>query len=337
MKEKGKLTSAWRPRDANSRITSVCFDGRFVWAATWNGKTMPDLALIDPRSGKVREFGPADGLPGFDGASTKTLFVSPLDPGRAAVVGSGGRAWVAVVSCDPVSDKTEVRVILEATEVQDRGDRTQWSRTKVTFRPTCLVTLTGPPDAFGKPQRRLLVSRGDGTNVNAELISWPLLIDPERSTTEVFSERFLQYPNQSEIGMTGGAMLVREQVSLAESRLIRVGFPTFKKDTLATGLPNDIKLIAVHEGRIHVTTAHVEKDPSIKIPTPAPRVNPQWKTICRWWTLDAEGKNLRLSADNMPEMRALAVSSHYGLVALVGPRGTGKLHTVTVSDPQSNK
>ncbi len=60
---------------------------------------------------------------------------------------------------------------------------------------------------------------------------------------------------------------------------------------------------------------------------------PQVKTVYRLWTVDSDGNNLRFLADNLPEMQTLAVSSHYGLVAIVGPLAGGELHTVEIVKP----
>jgi hypothetical protein len=57
----------------------------------------------------------------------------------------------------------------------------------------------------------------------------------------------------------------------------------------------------------------------------------------RWWVVDPGETRPRLVGSDLPEIESVAVSSHYGLVALVQstkPQPTITLHTVEFAPPR---
>ena len=70
MKKKGQLSLVCEADGPNDRFsnyygggTSVCFDGRYVWAAVTRREASPLLVVLDPQSGKTWTLDAKDGLP----------------------------------------------------------------------------------------------------------------------------------------------------------------------------------------------------------------------------------------------------------------------------------
>jgi len=177
MKEKGVAVEV--VRDAEAEISDVCFDGKWLWAATRKGR----LLLVDPVEGSVRTIGLAEGVPESD----ITMVVCPLEQGRICAVGSiapHGRVWCATVTAEG-----EVRIFHEARRLAtDKDD----SAADSAFKPCWISPIKS---ADGKSVDRLLLCR-DGLTVRSSssaqyhvnrwaLAYHPLVIDPRRLTVEV--------------------------------------------------------------------------------------------------------------------------------------------------------
>ncbi len=49
-----------------------------------------------------------------------------------------------------------------------------------------------------------------------------------------------------------------------------------------------------------------------------------------WWVMGADGKGARVAAEKFPHVAGVHTSSHYGLVALVDPKGSGHTALCTI-------
>lgn len=86
--------------------------------------------------------------------------------------------------------------------------------------------------------------------------------------------------------------------------MFRIAYPALAKEAIATGLPNGINLVVVADGRVHMLVTHQE----LKIDRSTAVAKTERNVTHRWWTANADGKNVRLTADNMPEIQAIGVS-----------------------------
>jgi hypothetical protein len=120
-------------------LSTVCFDGKYVWAAMPELGRNPVLLALDPASEKVWELHASDGFPRApekelaDKSAAATVMAAALEPGRACLAGSFlGRAWVGVCTLDATAGKGLVKVIHEARDAQDRADYDQWNSASAT-------------------------------------------------------------------------------------------------------------------------------------------------------------------------------------------------------------
>ena len=176
MKEKGRAVEIFR--DTKTRISEVCWDGKWLWAGTLTGR----ILLIDPVKGSVRTIGEAEGVPG----SGVAMVICPLGrPGRICAVGAippHARAWCAIVTAEG-----KVNVFHEARRIAKKKDD---AGADCAFKPCWVFPITS---ADGKSIDRLLLSR-EGLNVrstsehyhvnNYAMAQHPLVIDPNRLTVE---------------------------------------------------------------------------------------------------------------------------------------------------------
>jgi len=338
MKEKGKIRSVWSA-PAGTPIglgfPAVCFDGKYVWATMCLDARNPILLAIDPGTEKVWELGAADGLPlapekELTEKLTRTdLMVTGLEPGRVCLVGHFlGRSWIGIGTLE--AGKGTVKVFHEAREAQDLVNADQWKKATVTFNPTFLFTLDGPPGSGGKPARRVLVGRGQGTHLGA-LGQHPLVVDPERLRVEVLKDNLPGWPSHQQCYADGPTAYFSANGPAARmTSVFRIGPPDQVPEMIATRLPPSelfASRVFVRDGRVHAVLAQVETRTEKGIDRRVPTY--------QWWTADTNGKDLRQVATNLPGIRSVTVSSHYGLVALVeGPRASVTLHTVEIVRPE---
>jgi hypothetical protein len=342
MKEKGKLRLLWRGAGTDVGLygfSSVCFDGKYVWAALPQQKTRPIIVVIDPQAEKAWEISDAEGLPAVPQYQPThqhpTLFVAPLEPGSACFAGAfQGRAWVGLVRFDAQSGKAAVKVIHEAREAPNRTDENQWKNSTVAFRPKHIVALTGAPGAGGKAERRVVIGRSVEENI--PIAKYPLVIDPDRETAEVLNDSGWESTRQHLLLVVDGvAYLVIP--SMEGRQLVRFALPGPSRETLAPSLPASSFQntgLVLHGGRLHIVNEELHK----KVTGPRPedtRVVPQF----RWITVDPDGKNPHLVANELTGLLGVWVSSHYGVVTSIeqGLFNPPILHTVEIAEPAPKK
>jgi hypothetical protein len=345
MSERGKLQPVWTSTDENPRFISVRFDGRFVWAAVRRSLEGPLLVVIDPASGKAYEVGGADGLPQptteqlADSTLTFPLTMATLGPGRVCVAGWLQRSWVAVVTFDPEKKRASVDLIHEAREAPDRDDKEQWSSTTVSFRPTFMLALRDKSEADEKVGTRVLLGRGTGANLGVD--EFPLVIDPDNRTVGVAGYRV----SSIGYGFAGGyadhhfaedGTAVYRAERTINPRLLRFPFPGTSREVVAEGLPQGVSFLAFQGSRAHVIQELTEKaDP--KSPKRPLRGNRGGPVSFQWYVVEPGEKRPTLVGVDLPLIDYVAVSSHYGLVAIVAPErssGAWTLQSVEFLDPK---
>ncbi len=336
MKERGKCRTVWTGADAGTEFSTVVFDGRYVWATARRTKKWPLLVVLDPVSEKVQVVSAAEGLPeGTDEQlkepALRHMGIAALEPGKICAAGSFGRGWIALVTLDPKTAKPVVKVIHEAREVQDPGDKDQGARTGIDFLPDFMFTVRAPAEQpGGEPGRRVLVGRGLPVTgygrPNPAVVARPLVVDPDRSTVEVLREPMANLPRLPHcFGVAGDAVyyLPWDPTKAPQSGVVRIGLPDLTPKVVVEGLPVGFGQVFIHDGRLHV----VREIPSQPIPGGA--VITADRIAREWWTADLSGKNLRLEAKDVPYLRAVSTSSHYGLVGIISPGGPAQsLYTI---------
>ncbi len=331
MTEKGKVRTVWRPQGVNDwargGFSSIAYDGQHAWAAYNRSNAAPILLLIDPATGKVIDASKAEGLPApppsarpedFNTGSTPRLMLNTLEAGRACLAGSfSGRAWVGIATFNSKAGTVAVEVVHEARDVQDPSDKEQWSKPSVAFQPNMVYPVRATGEG-GKPASRVLVGRLGGGS-NPQVWDHPLIVDVEGGTAEVMKDRVWGWPGQGCAAVDGSIffvepMLVKERTN----HLVRLGFPGPGKKVVVEGLaPAETRRIVAHDGRFHIVLEQVRVQAPDKGPfTPA---NPYMLRETEWWTVGTDGKDIRRVATGLPVFHGLAVSSHYGLVAMAEP------------------
>lgn len=180
MKEKDYAVEIFR--DSQAQISDVCFDGKWLWAATRTGR----IVLADPLEGSVRVIGRPEGLPD----SGVAMVVCPLEPGRICAVGAlppFARAWCAVVTAGG-----EVNLFHETRRIAEKKEDVGLD---CTFEPRWVFPVKSPD---GQSVDRLLVCRqglpfrgpDQFYHVNRHYLAYhPLVIDPQRLTVEVLDTK----------------------------------------------------------------------------------------------------------------------------------------------------
>jgi len=315
MKEKGKLIPVSLPAGWGSASAVVIFDGKYVWTSSGVPKRAPILAAFDPTTGKVWDLSNAEGLPQPTAEYEKATnaieahAIAPLGPGRICAAGYHGRAWVATVALDPEKGGS-AKVVHEAREAPDRLDKNQWKKATVAFTPGSARTIRGTDD--GKPSTRVLIGRS--RTAIREIDGHSLLVDPDRGTAEVVESMMIpSFSWRNGWGQraptTGGMVYFQEPVA-KDSRLLRMKLPGPTIDAVATGLPTGTQVIWPEGDRFHA----VEHLPPLPDAAPG-SVRSRW--FCNWWIVEPGESKPRLAGTGLPSIGAVAVSSHYGLVAVV--------------------
>lgn len=351
MKDKGLLKPVFRLPGVEGRIASVAFDGRYVWASAERFKRNPVVLVLDPVSEKVHELTPAEGLP-VDPTPPGLLPFSEIRgaghlyaprivavaPGKALLVGSHGRTWIANATFDPERG-AKVKVFLEAAEAPEPLDDQQWKRTTVSFHPEHIRTLRSEPDAAGRSELRICVVRGYSSLLrgyqNQRVLRAPLIIDPVRETVQVFPDETWPGGHAGSCDSDGsfhhlwfmGERLTPKVVN----RLYRVDYPGEIRDLGPLPGRRGAMISFWHEGRLHAVRNGGSGDPILSLIDPKDRLNPPLDQPT-WWSMDRDGKDLRVEGTDLPYVLRLGVSSHYGFVALLQlGGGTRALCTVDFS------
>jgi hypothetical protein len=258
------------------------------------------------------------------------VWAAPLGPGRVCLVGSfAQRAWVGEATFDPAAGAAAVTVYFEAKEAPDWGNREQWKRVEVGFRPGLVATLQGPPGPDGKPARRVVVVRA--AREHPTLKDYPLVVDPDKRTVEVLHQPLAGgTPNglyASLCACAGGRMFYIRLGRLGKNprpgELVELTLPGPAERVVVGDAPNGQgphTAIVAHEGKVHFVMEHLREHRPVKPPegkSPTPTVSPGQTLDAAYWVLDPERHTSELVASRVPGLRALYSSSHYGLVAVV--------------------
>ncbi|AWM37838.1 hypothetical protein GobsT_41290 [Gemmata obscuriglobus] len=339
-KEKGQFERLAPSATWPSLPESVIFDGKYVWASGMDvnpkiGVTGWFLTATDPVAGKTWNLTKTDGLPAppalteVQWRSERPLAIAALGPGRVCVAGAAGRAWVATLTFNPATGGT-AKVLHEAREAPDRLEKDQWKKTNVKFMPGSVRVLTGA-SADGQPVTRIVVGRSIGDT--PEISARPLIIDPDRATTEVVPD--LRVPsfdpragNRGKGPMLNGKLFFQEPTLYGEQRLMRLTVPGPVSEVVATGLPRNVWFIHPDGQRFHVIE-HVFIPPPAGAQAPA-----RWTS--NWWVVEPGATRARLAASGLPHISWVGTSAHYGLVALGesdGPDRTTNFYKVEVAAP----
>jgi hypothetical protein len=197
MKEKGKAIRMYDDNPKSNRyLTSVDYDGRYVWFTLEDWDAAPEVRVLDPKTGRLWELTVDDGLPLYareaDSAPVHKIKAAAIAPGTAILAGGFGRSWLAKVEFDP-EGKHRVNVFHEAREVEDPkfASRNDDKSPSLAFKPTFLLALSSgrgtDTDAGGDTgYQRVLVGR----------YGWnPLVFDPNKLSVSVLphSWHYLDY------------------------------------------------------------------------------------------------------------------------------------------------
>jgi hypothetical protein len=326
MKEKGKFRPVWFSKEVGATISAVVYDGRYVWATAHYQNRWPVLVVIDPVAEKAWPVTAADGLPegpeeSLKRATFRYMEIAPVEPGKICAAGSFGRAWIALVTFDAARAKPAVKVFHEAREAQDRDNKDQAGSTKVDFLPDFMFTLRGPAGPGEKPVRRILLGRGAPIagygEVNPAVCARLLVIDPDRESVDVLREPVANLPRMFQshrFGTTDDAIffLSSDQTRSPRASVVRIGLPDLAPKVVVA-VPGGHGQVLVHDGRFHIIREVLPK----RVPGVTTIRDDQ--VAREWWTADLTGKNLRLVAKDLPNLRAVRFSSHYGFVSTYPP------------------
>lgn len=326
MKQPGLVRQVWQGPALNDSFSIgrgsryLAFDGRYVWITMWRHRLSPLLLVLDPQSETVRDITAELTLPMAtaeelaQGTREHYLGVAPLGPGRACVVGTFGRAWVAKVVFDPAG-KHIVRVFHEFRRAPDAINPEAWRDVDGAFRPTFMTALGGPDPET----QRVLVGRS-GRNV--AILEHPLLVDPERETVEVLAELFPDFEGaESAVAYDGRLYYLGWQERALG--LFRLGPPTWKPETLQLGMPQGN--LRILDGRVHVIGKRwwaVDLENDLAKP-PGPYVAEStvpWYFENRWvYPGQTGGTSVKVPPD-VAWMSTTVYSGHYGIVVSAGRR-----------------
>lgn len=248
MKEKGSLRLLWDAREQNAHVSGWCYDGKYVWAPITRLRKPPLLLVIDPASASVRDVSSSAGLPFVDQKDLphqhiqQTLHATPLAPGKACLVGSFGRSWVAAAEFD--GRAATVKMLHEAPIIVDRNTPAPEKMTDVAFEPLRVFTLRGPDG-----EQRLLIVRG---GQNGYLETTPLLVNPQTGAASVLNERCSNIQSGAE--HDGAVYFVGiENIDPKNRTLFRISFPGTR-----TALGSGLKDASVHfaNAKMYALTQH---------------------------------------------------------------------------------
>ena len=246
MRKKGRLKLVFAADDVNDHFsnfegggTSVCFDGRYVWAALTRHRKTALLIVLDPQSDQTWTLGAEEGLP-CEPASPdpqqqgQRFAIGSVAPGKACIATSSGPAQLALVEFAP---QTGAKFEVLSLDKLASAPQTDLTRRHLPagqgFRPAAIFNLAQP----GEPaSQRIAVSCG----ANLTQFSGPLLIDPATRSIEVATSIASgSAVNNSRLANVGGAMYWIERVPTEPPRFVlaRAGSPKFEEEFLFDEAP----------------------------------------------------------------------------------------------------
>ncbi|QDU92490.1 WD40 repeat domain-containing protein [Lignipirellula cremea] len=192
LRSEGRLQTLWLPKELNTFVTSVCYDGSRVWCVVQTGRKAPEILAISLETGQTTKFTRDDGLPLLDAEEIQNeeipvslAMVAAIGPGEAVIAGYVGRTWLAHVVCKEDGEK-QAHVVFEAKE--KLGDRQQVqaeaSNPRLAFVPTFIACMTAPESAG--PDARPLLAIGRSSPPNR-----PLIVDTHDWSATVLETRWI--------------------------------------------------------------------------------------------------------------------------------------------------
>ncbi len=341
MKEKGKLRPVWTTDEDSFRFRSVIFDGRYVWAASSSFKNWPFLLVLDPETGKVRQIDERDGLPAGTAKQLEKLnqryaLIAPIAPGSVCAAGSFGRAWIAVITFDPASNKPSVKVVHEAREAPEPFDEKQGLKTTVDFVPAYMFPIAAEN---GKDVRIAIGRSGAGREEqgsNSSVEKFPLVFNPATQEVTTLKEEYVQsqpvFPSEHFVAANGRVYTVVHS---------RGSFPDARIDLLGLDLPGPKPTIVGNAGpkpvlfsRLDAATRHNDRLLFIwnwyeRPKTPSPN-GTTVEPIRDLWSINFDGTDGRLLAENVPPIITFHQSAHLGLLAVFRAGGRVEMHRMTI-------
>jgi hypothetical protein len=305
MKKPGELQRALPLPDRNTHVSSLVYDGRYVWVAAARIWHSPLIAAIDPATGKHWRFTAEDGLPylpegKLDMASGDFAKLAPIGPGKVCLVGITGRTWLATLTVS-VDERKTARIFHEARQAANPEDVEQAKAADVMFRPNAMLSVYE-----GRPYEsdcRILIAR-DTHNLHAA--SRPLIVDPQRETVTAASYYVWGQGDSQTLAAQANAVYVRQPEKNNKHFVRRAAFPLDKLEVVTQDAPDgwlcpagdDLFVVGKQWAKVNVSTGAVT---TIAKQTP-------WYPIYH----PLEGDQSRLWA--------VIPSYHYGtLVFLTGP------------------
>ena len=246
MKNKGRLDLVFSADGVNDRFhasdaggTSVCFDGRYVWAALSRYRQTPLVIVLDPQSGQSWPLGVGEGLPiGDDPRFQPSSFViGPVAPGKVCLAARSGPGQLALAEFDAQTGAKFEALSFDNVVPLD-GSAPQnleylKRQTGEAFRPVAIFNLAPPGDARS---RRIAVSCASHRNA----FSGPLLIDPQtRSIEAAASDASGTAVNNSRALSVAGSLYWTERTTDEPPRivLVRASAPKLDEEFLFDGVP----------------------------------------------------------------------------------------------------
>lgn len=203
MKKKGHLSLVCEADGPNGRFsnyygggTSVCFDGRYVWAAVTRREAAPLLVVLDPQSDKTWTLDAKDGLPTRVPDPQKKsqedsyLSIGAVAPGKACVAASQCSLPLAIVEFDPEKGASVKPIPLPQASADSptAAGLAPVPTFGSDFRPRAICKLSAPAAQGDKPLHRIMVSYTGNANRR------PLLIDPDTLAVETSAENEIVTP-----------------------------------------------------------------------------------------------------------------------------------------------
>jgi hypothetical protein len=336
MKQKGKPKKIWGP-GKNLFALSLTYDGKYVWVASARNPGDAVLLVVDPKAEKVWEVTGDHGMPRRKLDETKRgtdahLRAAPLAPGRVCVAGHfDRRGWIGVATFDP-SGGPAVKVTQESRALSDAIKDDIGHGLEVAFVPTYLLAVAGQPDANKQPTTRVLLGRTgfEGHTFHTR----PLALDPDRPATQprMIERMDAGLKPEAVDAFTDGALYYSFRTNFGGKdarRIERVPFPGGKKEETAAYVSHGETCLRFQEGKLNIVVSR-QWGEQAKIGGPA-KITTRWE----WWQYDPATKKAVLLGDDVPPVQYLAVSAHYGPVAISGVVRGGKasLHSVAIENP----
>lgn len=323
MKEKGTVKHVLPDRTGRTNLREGKFDGRYLWFIAGSLDKPDSLLIFDPVTEKFQtvtfpgEIVPAQG--------SMKLMVVPYAPGKACVLGTFTRNWIALVSADQDFANPTVKVLLEARTAQDRNNGKQYLSTDVTFAPGYMIAVRDHRPGASPESLRILIERrmetaGGGTQ-NSGVGSHNLAVDPFHERVEVIKSPFPRLFSWSFCDTPKGLYFLNQGVPSSDREVHLVRMRALGEvEVLLRGQPQGVgtSLHAIGD-RLYIIRV-VEKDAPPKVEPLRPVLTPR---ISQWYSVNTDGSDYRQIASELPKLSRVWRSSHYGLLVRPGPEPIG--------------